>query len=250
MKFIKILISILIFISFEMNSIAAISVGDGSSFVTKAEFAADINRLSNEMSQIENSIDARIDTLVSSYLNKNGIWNGQEQTLLVSNLPSFTSPGTLQNQTVYDLDQHKTRIVKNLSKSGLLVATIKWSSAGNYPRIFYLGSTTHVRTDNAHAKEFNIYFTEQPNTNTSMNRNNANYLKSKIQLGTSNYNVQSDGMISEIVLPKTGVANAMFFVTKDNSIWACENLYYYEFFVNLSISASNMPSFKISMIVY
>ena len=60
---------------------AAVSVSDGSAFVTKAEFSADLNNLSNRMAQLENSLDAKIDSLVSSYLTRNGIWNGANQTL-------------------------------------------------------------------------------------------------------------------------------------------------------------------------
>ena len=60
---------------------AAVSVSDGSAFVTKAEFSADLNNLSNRMAQLENSLDAKIDSLVSSYLTRNGIWNGSKQTL-------------------------------------------------------------------------------------------------------------------------------------------------------------------------
>ena len=58
---------------------AAVSVSDGSAFVTKAEFSADLNNLSNRMAQLENSLDAKIDSLVSSYLTRNGIWNGAKQ---------------------------------------------------------------------------------------------------------------------------------------------------------------------------
>ena len=61
---------------------AAVSVSDGSAFVTKAEFSADLNNLSNRMAQLENSLDAKIDSLVSSYLTRNGIWNGARQITL------------------------------------------------------------------------------------------------------------------------------------------------------------------------
>lgn len=60
---------------------AAVSVSDGSAFVTKSEFSADLNNLSNRMAQLENSLDAKIDSLVSSYLTRNGIWNGSQQEL-------------------------------------------------------------------------------------------------------------------------------------------------------------------------
>ncbi len=83
MKILKFFISLSLILSVSLiNSIAAISVSDGSAFVTKAEFAADLNNLSNRMSSLENSLDAKIDSLVSSYLSRNGIWNGEKQTFL------------------------------------------------------------------------------------------------------------------------------------------------------------------------
>ena len=71
------ILSLCIGISLPTN--AAVSVSDGSAFVTKAEFSADLNNLSNRMAQLENSLDAKIDSLVSSYLTRNGIWNGAKQ---------------------------------------------------------------------------------------------------------------------------------------------------------------------------
>ncbi len=83
MKILKLFISLSLILSVSLiNSLAAISVSDGSAFVTKAEFAADLNNLSNRMSSLENSLDAKIDSLVSSYLSRNGIWNGEKQTFL------------------------------------------------------------------------------------------------------------------------------------------------------------------------
>ena len=61
---------------------AAVSVSDGSAFVTKSEFSSNLNNLTNRMAQLENSLDAKIDSLVSSYLTRNGIWNGAKQTLV------------------------------------------------------------------------------------------------------------------------------------------------------------------------
>ena len=80
-KIIKLSKKIILFaliIVFPINSFAAVSVSDGSAFVSKSEFAASLNNISNRMSQIENTLDAKIDSLVSSYLSRNGIWNGDE----------------------------------------------------------------------------------------------------------------------------------------------------------------------------
>ena len=85
-------LSLCIGISLPTN--AAVSVSDGSAFVTKAEFAADLNNLSNRMAQLENSLDAKIDSLVSSYLTRNGIWNGSKQDILFGKILFHASKNT------------------------------------------------------------------------------------------------------------------------------------------------------------
>ena len=88
----------------------ATKVSDGSAFVTKAEFAADLNSLSSRMSQLENALDAKINSLVSSYLTRNGVWNGAKQTVL-NNLG--TTPSSAENMRVFN----------DISKSGLMLVT-------------------------------------------------------------------------------------------------------------------------------
>ena len=61
---------------------AAVSVSDGSAFVTKAELDSNFNGLSNRVFSLENTIEVKIDSLVSSYLSRNGIWNGTDQKLI------------------------------------------------------------------------------------------------------------------------------------------------------------------------
>ena len=70
----------MLIIIFPIQSFAAVSVSDGSAFVSKSEFTSTINNISNRMSIMENTLDAKIDSLVSSYLSRNGIWNGDKQT--------------------------------------------------------------------------------------------------------------------------------------------------------------------------
>ena len=69
--------SICIGITIPTNA-GSVSLSDGSAFVTKSELSYELNNLSNRMSQLENSLDSKIDSLVSSYLTRNGIWNGEE----------------------------------------------------------------------------------------------------------------------------------------------------------------------------
>ena len=83
-KMLKTTIVILICLAVSIPSNAAVSVSDGSAFVTSAEFSADLNNLTNRMASLENSLEAKIDSLVSSYLTRNGIWNGAKQDLINS----------------------------------------------------------------------------------------------------------------------------------------------------------------------
>ena len=251
MRFFKLIkrIIVMICILSNINSYAQIAVSDGSAFITKNEFAGELNSISNRMDRLKSSIDAKIDSIVSSYLSRNGIWEASEQVMLNKTLPAYTSPGELTYRTVYDLDLFQRKIVQKISKNGLAVVIVDWSTSANYPRIGARGSTTHTRTDNASAREFNIYFSEQDEKDTVMKRTK-DCLRAKLPIGSSVYNVSSEGLISEIVLPKKGILTSMFFVTKGKSLWACENFYYYEFFVTLKLTASSMPTFNLKVNVY
>ena len=124
---------------------AAVSVSDGSAFVTKAEFAADLNNLSNRMAQLENSLDAKIDSLVSSYLTRNGIWNGAKQ-VTTANSFSFVSDSnsipyylykaaTVAGKSFAGSSKHylSYKVVNSLTKSGMCVANVYFNAWGTYP---------------------------------------------------------------------------------------------------------------------
>ena len=114
---------------------AAVSVSDGSAFVTKAEFSADLNNLSNRMAQLENSLDAKIDSLVSSYLTRNGIWNGAKQEIAqtvgyLSVRYGFTKGS---NVTKYDLINYVTSSGAGWSSSSRQQSYIaRYNSAATY----------------------------------------------------------------------------------------------------------------------
>ena len=130
-KIIKKIILFLLIIILPINSFAAVSVSDGSAFVSKSEFSSTINNLSNRMSHIENTLDAKIDSLVSSYLSRNGIWNGEKQTL--SSYKSITNVVSTQhlynayrsgrsanlNNIVDGKESGSYELIKTISKSGL-----------------------------------------------------------------------------------------------------------------------------------
>ena len=75
-----IIINVILSITFSVFA-SNVAVSDGSAFITKAEMAYQLNTISQRMTALENSLDSKIDKLVSSYLTRNGIWNGAKQTM-------------------------------------------------------------------------------------------------------------------------------------------------------------------------
>ena len=130
---------------------AAVSVSDGSAFITKSEFDADVNNLSNRMAYLENSLDAKIDSLVSSYLTRNGIWNGEKQTLEFNIIADFwrnftltglyytwkslpSMPSSLTPGVMATLRSGSYDLVKNVTKTGMLFGTLDVLTGYDYAK--------------------------------------------------------------------------------------------------------------------
>ena len=133
-KILKTIIILNLVIGITVPTNAAVSVSDGSAFVTKAEFSADLNNLSNRMAQLENSLDAKIDSLVSSYLTRNGIWNGAKQELNFSSWylqDSIDLPGKNAGGSYNTFLAREYRIVNSISKTGLCEIVMSQASTSN-----------------------------------------------------------------------------------------------------------------------
>ena len=156
-KIIKKFLLFILIVVLPINSFAAVSVSDGSAFVSKSEFSSTINNISNRMSIIENTLDAKIDSLVSSYLSRNGIWNGDKQTVekpywVVALNSGISIPFAEKNMTsdagrnidfgsldtgtdigrIKILYNNFWTIVNNISKTGLMHITGNIDFNGNY----------------------------------------------------------------------------------------------------------------------
>ena len=118
------ILSICICISIQSNA-GGVKVSDGSAFITKSEMAYQLNNLSNRMSVLENSLDSRIDTLVSSYLTRNGIWNGAKQTL-TNNYTGWTG---FWNESG---DMHLDALRYDPSRSNFIDRTVQNARIGTY----------------------------------------------------------------------------------------------------------------------
>ena len=217
-------LSICIGVSFPTN--AAVSVSDGSAFVTKAEFAADLNNLSNRMAQLENSLDAKIDSLVSSYLTRNGIWNGAKQIaskeyicdmfgLQISDytesytgkLPKITQAGV--EMVMYD----KTySLVDSINKSGLMLAIVNVIDQG---RIYASTQSDKRAALNIGSIDSykNIAFVDTGETSFYIDSVN----KGKVDSFSWNTCLFNDYLTLQYQL-KTGTYNVYFFVSKGDRL--------------------------------
>ena len=126
-KIIKRIIILFLIISCQINVFAAISIADGTSLTSKAEYSADLSHLSNRLSILENSIDSKIDSLVSAYINNNGIWSGY--VIPTKDYSATINLGITQNTTATLSSFMRLRGQQTLingtkvTKSGLLLGT-------------------------------------------------------------------------------------------------------------------------------
>ena len=228
-----------------LPSNAAVSVSDGSAFVTKSEFEADVNNLSNRMAQLENSLDAKIDSLVSAYLTRNGIWNGAKQTLEFDLFSDFWSNATLDSRvhrdfsgyfylsntmtigTKYVCRNKEKTFIQEITKTGMLFGS--WETmAGN---IF--ASTTVPGVSCPDTRNY-YYFQESRTTKTgggAAMRNNPNVQNNSecsLWIG-SECKFTSVPLDCDILrgytkwsflyfCPNTERSNIMFFVSKGDKI--------------------------------
>ena len=213
-------------ISFTSN--AAVSVSDGSAFITSAEFSSDINNLENRLAYLENSMDAKIDSMVSSYLTRNGIWNGAKQELSDAVKEgneyyfncTFTTGdrGTKTDSIVKFSDV----IVPKTSKAGMAFGSFVYGNKHRgspnhwYYGLYATGAGGWIWDHNM-CITLSFYESEQSVTTAT-----AGSLKSVVEIGKSigMRNWDPGGLILlAIPLPAWNVIPFMFFVEKDKKIW-------------------------------
>jgi hypothetical protein len=172
-KVIKMLIVLYIILYSSFEVCASIMVSDGSAFVTKAEFSADLNNMSKRLTEVENGLEAKIDNLVSSYLSRNGIWNGVDQLDNVYKAKDIALQFNLQGRntsanamtTMKNLKINDTLIRENskLNKTGLLFISHKFVSNNNEIYMWTRGSTGFASSN----YKVNIYCAIKIKTNVA-----------------------------------------------------------------------------------
>ena len=215
---------------------AAVSVSDGSAFVSKAEFSADLNNLSNRMAQLENSLDAKIDSLVSSYLTRNGIWNGAVQnvqnsyfvdcfgenitgsgaTMIYSHqFPSNITAGS----NAYFINTTKL-LVDGFTKTGLCLLTIDAKEIGAGLATDGRSYTYYTYPNPNGSSSWNLYhldrcaLTFEVDDGNSANRREVGRIKT---YQTSYETIDSEKVLAFKTVP--GVSNIYFFVSKEEKLY-------------------------------
>ena len=214
----------------------SVQVSDGSAFITKSELSYQLNNLSYRMTQLENSLDSKIDTLVSSYLTRNGIWNGSKQTLIT---PSYTIPArgsftVVSGTSDYSVTGSTQQLFK-ANKSGMAYLNESWviqsgiaSNNWRYGGLIVGSSATVGSTDN---KIFLTIYFKDITTNTLM----VSWLLGSANGSVNSANEQTNMRIGVYIpVPGSQVYNStIFFVNKDD-------LYGYYYFCGLFISYNHV----------
>lgn len=215
-SFVKTIFIISLCLSSTFTTVAAISISDGSAYVTKAEFSADLNNLSNRMSQLENSLDSKIDSLVSSYLSKNGIWNANKVNIDYSYTDLSATDFIVSWNSYSNLSKEIWSKTAGVEKSGMCIATIhttglKNGNSGYRCYLRYFGGSWAGFEDDVRML---LYFNEIVN-GVSYNRNVQ-------QIGNSAQRVVDGAPGSRgecvVALPADQDTVLIGFVSKGNSI--------------------------------
>ena len=232
----RIILTISICLSICIPANAAVSVSDGSAFITNAEFNAGLNNLSNRMATLENSIDAKIDSLVSSYLTRNGIWNGEKQEISDDSIdeydfmPAFTLGNVGTKVQIYE--QFKDKIVLQTSKTGMVFGTFSYGNHHNGdPNNWYYGVANATTAKPGWIWDCNFVVTlsfYETDTNVTLafdaNGNPTNGItKSTIEIGKSlgmrNFDSSGNLLLLALPLPEWNVVPFTFFSEKGKTIW-------------------------------
>ena len=219
---------------------AAVSVSDGSAFVTKSEFNSDLNNLSNRMAQLENSLDGKIDSLVSSYITRNGIWNGERQLLEFNAIADYwdnftlsglnynwkskpSMPSTLTEGQIATIRSGSYDLIKTVTKTGMLFGTLDVLTGYDYAKASVPTASGTDGRNYFYVCNFNRKY-NNPNVTNSCESSfwiNDVCVYSFVPIKCEYIRtMQRDGFAAASLyfVPKPGRYNFMFFVSKGDKI--------------------------------
>ena len=167
------------------------------------------------MAQLENSLDAKIDSLVSAYLTRIGIWNGARQTLVTSELNVLGTglrDALSRRGTYYSIPKNATNtsfignysLIVDVSKTGMIVIIVQASGYAQATKYGQHNGTRNVGTGN-------IYVTFNVGTDVR-------YTSSIGRLDSSAYSSGSSGGDYLIYATTDLTTVAQFFVAKGEKL--------------------------------
>lgn len=233
-KIFKTILMIFICFGITVPSNAAVSVSDNSAFMTKAEALAVAQSLSERIIALENTMDEKIDNLITAYLERNGVWNAQEQTrqnFIFTVGPSWTQGTSGSFEGYEDLVKHM--FVRTTTRSGIFSSEIRYrgtnyggTSNMNECRIGYKGKTSSTYSDNTFDITCSIYEdnTDGRLSHTATNFLNYSSLRYTILIGSSfgqrRVSNSANDFIACMNMPINDMVRPItFFVQKNSSLW-------------------------------
>ena len=233
-KIFKTIIILSICFSLTVPTNAAISVSDGSAFMTKSEFMADINNLSSRVAQLEITFDGTLDSKVNSYLEQKGFWKAKTQTFAMSGTTSLNeminvlphNVTATSGATANNVQLQKLTLVEETTASGMCLlnlafkansttaSSMRWGYMGNKSGTYYFDMNLMLVA----------HFYEQLSGSTTED------LKSTLVIGNNLGQIQKGddtNYVNIIMLPASEILMpTMFFVTKGSKlIWALRESY-------------------------
>lgn len=231
-------------IGITIPSNAAVSVSDNSAFITRAEALAVAQSISERIIMLENTVDEKIDNLITAYLERNGVWGAQEQTSQNTDVTTHTNDVTLSGSNyVGEQVLFANKFIENTTKSGIFSANILYygTDYGGYTgsspnlnecRVGYTGNFTTSDTNWYSNVGFDLSCSiYEDNTDDKASHNSSDYinfseLKSTVLIGTAYGQRKVTSSISDYIacinLPaylNPMIRPVTFFVKKNSSLW-------------------------------
>ena len=234
----KIFKTILLFsicIGITISSDAAVSVSDNSAFITRAEALAVAQSLSERIIVLENTVDEKIDNLIAAYLERNGVWNAQEQVLQNRSQTKGTTNRSANTSGYEDL--FNLMCVQTTSRSGVFSAEVYYYGTNyngelNLCRIGYYGDLSsggNRYSDNGFDLTLSVYEdnSEDHLSHTASNYESYSELRYTMLLGSAfgqkQYTSSTTRYIACMNLPSSSSTQMIrpmtFFVQRNSSLW-------------------------------
>lgn len=110
---------ILIFF-YTFSCYASLTASDGSAFITREEYESSVKDFDSRLTTFEAGLNTKIDSQVSSYLDRNGIWSGSKQDILIEYMDVPSPKSQISAGSSYVTTYSDYKLICKCSKSGMM----------------------------------------------------------------------------------------------------------------------------------